>query len=156
LTDYIRDLRARIGNMKVVVPGVRALIVDERRRLLLHKRADFLTWALPAGVVDRGDSAFTALEREVKEEVGLDVLQAIPFGVYTHPKYSVEYPNGDQVQTFTIAFAVSEWSGTPKADGDEALEVGFFDFDALPRPLHSIHEESIEDYRSYDGAFIVK
>ncbi len=90
--------------MKIVIPGVRGLLFDGDGRLLLQKRGDFLNWGLPAGVVDVGDSALEALRREVKEETGIEVLGAAPFGLYSDPKYSVTYPNGDEVQTFTIVF----------------------------------------------------
>ena len=156
MPDYIRQLRARIGNMKIVIPGVRGLLFDGDGRLLLQKRGDFLNWGLPAGVVDVGDSALEALRREVKEETGIEVLGAAPFGLYSDPKHSVTYPNGDEVQTFTIAFLVREWSGTIEVDGVEAIDAGFFSLDALPKPLYPIHVETIEDYRSFDGSFVVK
>src|SRR5262249_34933945 len=77
-------------------------------------------------------------------------------GLYSDPKYSVTYPNGDEVQTFTIAFLVEEWRGTLRVDDDEVTALGFFPLDALPSPIYSIHAETIEDLRGYDGAFIVK
>jgi 8-oxo-dGTP pyrophosphatase MutT (NUDIX family) len=156
VADYVRKLRKLIGNMKVVMPGVRGIVVDEDGRVLLQKRGDFLSWGFPAGVVDVGDSALDALRREVREETGLTVLRAEPFGLYSGPQYSVTYPNGDQVQTFTVAFLVREWSGDLRADGREAVDVGFFSLDGLPTPLYPIHVETIEDYRRYDGSFIVK
>ena len=57
---------------------------------------------------------------------GLDVLRARAFGIYTDPKYSVTYPNGDEVQTFTIAFMVEEWRGTLRIDEDEVTALRFF------------------------------
>jgi ADP-ribose pyrophosphatase YjhB (NUDIX family) len=154
--DYIRDLRQRIGPTKIIVPGVRALLFDARGSVLLEKQAHFGSWALPHGCVDLGESAFEALQREVHEETGLSILRAKPFGLYSDPKYSVTYPNGDEVQTFTIAFLVEEWSGTLRIDGDEVSELGFFPLDALPAPLYPIHVETIEDFRSGDQQFVAK
>jgi 8-oxo-dGTP pyrophosphatase MutT (NUDIX family) len=142
--------------MKVVLPGVRGLVVDGSGRLLLQKRADFSNWGLPAGVVDPGDSALEALRREVREETGITVLRALPFGLYSDPRYSVTYPNGDQVQTFTIAFLVRDWTGSPTADGVESIDARFFPLDELPSPIYPIHRECIEDYRSWDGTFVMK
>ena len=147
MLDYIRQLRAKIGNMKVLIPGVRALVFDAEGRLLLERQRVFGSWALPHGCVDVGESALAAAIRETEEEVGIRIARATLFGVYTDPKYSIVYPNGDQVQTFTIAFAADEWSGTPRPDGDEVLEVGFFPIDRLPEPLYEIHRETIEDWR---------
>ena len=154
--DYIRTLRSKIGNMKVVIPGIRALIFDDRGALLLEKQSLFGSWALPHGCLDVGESILDALRREVKEETGLDVLRADPFGIYSDPKYSVTYPNGDEVQTLTMAFLVKEWSGDLRADDHEVTELGFFPLDALPSPIYPIHVDTIVDYQASAGAFIVK
>jgi 8-oxo-dGTP diphosphatase len=156
MLDYIRTLRARIGTMKILVPGVRTLIFDGEGRLLLERQKLFGSWALPHGCVDVGESALDAALRETEEEVGVRILRADLFGIYTDPKYSVVYPNGDQVQTFTIAFHAHEWEGTPRADGDEVSEVGFFPLDALPEPIYEIHRETIEDWRRSGGRPVVK
>ena len=156
MTDYIRELRSRIGHMRIVIPGVRGIIVDQARGLLLQRRADSGHWGLPAGVVDVGDSVLDALSREVQEETGLKVERADLFGVYTEPRFSVTYPNGDEVQTFTVAFLVREWSGELSADSEEVTDVRFFPLDALPENLYPIHRECIDDYRHFKGVPIVK
>lgn len=156
MLDYVKTLRALIGNTKIVLPGVRALIFDARGALLLEKQTLFESWALPHGCVDVGESVLDALKREVKEETGLSIIEAEPFGVYTDPKYSVTYPNGDEVQTFTVAFLVRQWSGDLAVDGDEVAQLGFFPLSDLPEPIYPIHADTIEDYRAFDGRFIVK
>lgn len=156
MLDYIKNLRRLIGHTKIIVPGVRALIFDAQGAVLLEKQAHFGSWALPHGCVDLGESALEALIREVHEETGLSVTRAEPFGLYSDPKYSVTYPNGDEVQTFTVAFLVTQWSGTLRIDGDEVAELGFFPLDALPAPLYPIHVETIDDFRTGDRTFIVK
>jgi len=156
MTDYIRMLRRLVGPMKLLVPGVRALIFDEQGRLLLEKQRVFGSWALPHGCIDLGESAAAALAREVLEETGLRVLRAEPFGLYSHPKYSVTYPNGDEVQTLTIAFVVRQWDGTLRVDGDEVLDLAFFPLEHLPNALYSIHIDTIQDYCRSDGTFVLK
>lgn len=156
MLDYIRNLRGMIGHTKIIIPGTRALIFNDDRELLLEKQVHFGSWALPHGCIDVGESAYDALIREVREETGVLIIRAEPFGLYSDPKYSVTYPNGDQVQTFTIAFLVKEWSGNPASDGEEVAELRFFPLDRLPEPLYPIHVETIVDYRSFDGRFIVK
>jgi ADP-ribose pyrophosphatase YjhB (NUDIX family) len=156
MLDYIKTLRSMIGNTKIVVPGVRALMFDTHGGLLLQKQTLFDSWSLPHGCVDVGESVFDALRREVKEETGLSVLDAQLFGIYSDPKYSVTYPNGDQVQTFTIAFLVRRWTGDLVPDGEEAMELGFFPLDRLPHPIYPVHVDTIHDYRLADGRVIVK
>ena len=156
MQDYIRSLRRLIGNTKIIVPGVRALVFDDHNRLLLEKQALFLSWALPHGCIDVGESAYDAVQREVREETGITIRKASLFGLYTDPKYSVTYPNGDEVQTFTVAFLVREWDGVLRADNDEVVELGFFPLDALPQPIYPIHLDTIEDFRNQTGEVILK
>lgn len=156
MLDYISDLRRMIGNTKVIVPGVRALIFDGQGRLLLERQRAFGSWALPHGCMDLGESIYAAMCREVEEETGVRVLEADLFGIYSDPKYSVTYPNGDQVQTFTVAFLVRAWEGDLRPDGDEVDELGFFELGALPDPMYQIHLDTIEDYKSFDGRVVLK
>ena len=87
---------------------------------------------------------------------GLSVIEAVPFGLYTDPRYSITYPNGDQVQTLSVVFVVKEWSGDPVADGDETTELGFFPLDGLPTPLYPIHVDTLVDYQSDPRGFVLK
>ena len=50
--------------------------------------------------MDVGESAYAALVREVREETGIAIVHADPFGLYSDPRYSVTYPNGDEVQKY--------------------------------------------------------
>ena len=156
MLDYISNLRELIGNTRIVLPGVRALVVDDDNRLLLQKQTMFGAWELPSGCVDVGESAFSAVQREVREETGIRIRKVELFGVYTDPKYSVVYPNGDEVQTFTIVFLVDEWEGQIRPDGHEVDELGFFPVDALPHPIFHIHADTIEDFKSFSGRVILR
>jgi ADP-ribose pyrophosphatase YjhB (NUDIX family) len=157
--SYIAGLRALIGHQKIIMPGVRAVIRDAEGRVLLGRRGDFGTWGLPAGAVELDEAVADALAREVLEETGLRVRRATPFGLYSDPSYSTTYPNGDQVQPFTLAFLVEEWDGEPVADGDETLQVAFFPLDALPpdEQVHAPHRKTLGDFCSFldTGTFIV-
>ncbi|HEY8597130.1 MAG TPA: NUDIX domain-containing protein [Thermomicrobiales bacterium] len=157
--SYIQGLRRFIGHERIITPGVRAIIRDGAGRLLMQRRSDFGTWGLPAGGMELDESVTTALAREVVEETGLRVIRATPFGIYSDPKYAVTYPNGDQIQPFTLAFLVEEWSGEPVADGDESLQLAFFALDALPpdEQIHPPHRKTLLDFQRFiaNGTFIV-
>lgn len=59
-----------------IVTSVVAVIVDEDGRVLLTRRAvaPFLgEWVMPGGKIGLGEPMLSALHREVREEVGIDV-----------------------------------------------------------------------------------
>lgn len=44
--------------------------------LMINRKKIPLGWACPAGHIDKGESSIEALEREVKEETGLEIVKA--------------------------------------------------------------------------------
>ena len=57
-----------------------AIIVDKNERVLVTKRAEQGAhgglWEFPGGKIEPGETPLNALSREVKEEVGLDILSS--------------------------------------------------------------------------------
>ena len=153
---YVKGLREKMGTQKFIHAGVRAIIVNDNEEILLQFRDDFHLWGIPGGGVELEESAFDALKREVKEETGLEVLDAIPIGIYSHPRYSVTYPDGNEIQPFTLQFVVSNFRGDLHIDGKETLDLRYFPLDVLPDDILPKYREAIEDYRAYDGHFILK
>jgi 8-oxo-dGTP diphosphatase len=70
-----------------VVTSVVAVIVDDRERVLLTRRAvppfrDL--WVMPGGKIDLGEPMIRALHREVREEVGIEVAVDGLVDVFEH------------------------------------------------------------------------
>ena len=152
---YLESIRSRLGSQCILLPGVRAIILNDREEVLLQRRTDLDCWGLPAGSVELEETALEALKREVYEETGLEVLRAEPMALYSGPSQRFKYPNGDEIQGFAVAFIVREWAGEPKADGVEGSEVRFWPMDELPADLMDIHRETLVDYRAYGGQFFL-
>jgi len=155
LTGYLEKIRKLTGQIRLFVPGVRAVIVNTREEILLQHRTDTALWGIPGGSVEVDETAFEALEREVAEETSLRVIEAEPMALYSGPNQRFAYPNGDKVQCFAIAFIIRRWEGKPKADGKEGSEVQFFPLSRLPDSLVPVHKQTIKDYTVYDGKFIL-
>lgn len=155
MSDYIRSLRNLIGQRLIVLPEVRAIIPNAKGEVLLQRRTDMNLWGLPAGIVEPGESALEAIKREVAEETALNIVQAEPMALYSGPGQSVQYPNGDKIQCFSMAFLVSQWEGEPCADGVEGSELRFFPLSHLPENIVEVHLPTLEDYARYDGRFIL-
>ena len=155
MSDYIREMRELIGQRPLLVVGAAAIIVNDADEILLVRRTDMPYWALPAGALEIGETIFEALRREVREETGLEVLEAEPMGVYSGPKQRFTYPNGDEIQNLTLAFLVRRWEGKPKPDGIETSDVRFFPLTDLPDDMLPLHRDRLEGYYRYEGRFLL-
>jgi ADP-ribose pyrophosphatase YjhB (NUDIX family) len=130
--DFILELRAMIGSYPLWLPGVTALVVDERGRLLMGQRSDNQKWALPSGVAEPGEEMAAACAREVLEETCVQVVveQLISIGTVG----PVRYPNGDVTSYVDHFFRCRPVSGTAAIGDDESIAVGWFDPAELPLP----------------------
>jgi len=85
------------------------LIVNARGEYLLAQRprgkAHEGLWEFPGGKIESGEDAASALARELKEELDLELLSSAPHGVYTHV-YEKE-----QLSLTLIVLRVLDWRG---------------------------------------------
>ena len=58
----------------VMMPGVTAIVINDRDEILLHRSTDTGEWALIGGAMDPGEEPANAVVREVQEETGLLVI----------------------------------------------------------------------------------
>lgn len=157
--SYTGGLRKRIGHDPLIVPSVRAIIQDDKGRVLFLKGRK--GWAMPAGSIELNESIYDTLKREVIEEVGIDVLSATVIAIYTSKPVMTNKFN-DQYQMFEILFRVDKWSGVPFNEEAEYREGGFFDLENLPinpesNDYWSNHfREVFEDYKHFNGQLILK
>jgi 8-oxo-dGTP pyrophosphatase MutT (NUDIX family) len=124
--SYVEWLREKVGNRKIFLPFATVVVRDHRGHILLQRRTDFDMWGLPGGVLELEEDLEACARRELKEETGLEVDKLRLVGVYTDPIYDVIYPNGDQVQQFTVCFEGVVCGGTMQHDGIETSEQYFF------------------------------
>jgi 8-oxo-dGTP diphosphatase len=113
--------------------GVYALIFDDERVLLAHRR-DIDWWNLPGGGMEIGETVEEAMRREVKEETGLEVQVERLVGVYSKP----------QKQEVVLTFRCQVIGGELQAT-EESRACRYFLPDALPRNTLPKHRERIED-----------
>ena len=112
---------------KVQLNGCRVLAFDEGGRLLLIRHSyGSGSWMLPGGGIDRGEMPLGAACRELFEETGCTLSEAITYSVVEGPLY------GTVNRVHMIA---GKASGQPRADGREIIALGFFAREDLPQPL---------------------
>ncbi|WP_275691314.1 NUDIX hydrolase [Pseudonocardia broussonetiae] len=142
-TEHYRDADAPPAT--VVVPLVYAVVRDAAARLLLVRRVDTGDWELPGGRVDPGESAVTALVREVAEESGLVVDVQGVSGLYSDPGHVVEQA-GVVRQPFAVCFHATAQPGAPRPDGCETSEAQWWDVaDVGGLPMHPAVRRRVRD-----------
>ncbi|MDO5097853.1 MAG: NUDIX domain-containing protein [Corynebacterium sp.] len=138
--DFIVELRKKIGNDHLWLPGVTAVIIKDVPEgapitavpeVLLVKRADNGEWTPVTGIVDPGEEPHAAAVREAKEEVGLDIKVEALLGVGAVGP--ITYENGDVSSYMDTALRCSVvGSDAAFVNDDESLEVGWFSVMQMP------------------------
>ncbi len=124
--------------------GVRAIVADEKSRVLLVKHTYVPGWHLPGGGVERGETMATALERELREEanIALDGPARL-HGIFSSGK---EFP-GDHV----AVFIAGDWrQNGPKAACREIVAAEFFAPSELPDDVTAATRRRLAEV--FDGA----
>lgn len=105
--------------------GVRALVTDPGGKVLLVQHTYIKGWYLPGGGVERGETAETAVVRELAEEAGVRALSR-PRLVSVHSNEAL-HP-GDHV----LLYRVDAWEPCASDAEGEIHAVGWFDPADLP------------------------
>jgi len=83
-------------NTSPAVPVVCAVILDDADRVLIAQRPAHkhlaLKWEFPGGKVEPGEVAESAIAREIREELGCDliILRALPRFTHPYPRTLIE------------------------------------------------------------------
>ena len=101
--------------MKRIEVAAGILLADDR--VLISERLGDAAfdglWEFPGGKIEAGEAPADALLRELREELGVDVLQSRFFTALEH-----QYPDRHVRLEF---FLVSEWQGEPIGQEGQAL-----------------------------------
>ena len=97
--------------------SVKALVLNEERNRFLLVREERGVWDLPGGGLDWGNSVEEDLKREVREEMGLEVVS-----VAKQPSYFVTSQNERGVWTANVLYEVvlKSFNFTPSEECVEA------------------------------------
>ncbi|MFC8174206.1 NUDIX domain-containing protein [Streptomyces sp. NPDC057242] len=129
--DFIRTLRETAGHQLLFLPGVSAVVFDDRGRVLLGRRSDNGRWAIIGGIVEPGEQPADCAVREVYEETAVR-CEAERIVIVETLRKPVVYPNGDQCQFMDVTFRCRAVGGEARVNDEESTEVGWFDLDDLP------------------------
>ena len=109
-----------------------ALVVDERGRVLLGRRAaepDLGKWDIPGGFLEEGEHPLDGLKRELREETGLEVEPLELLGVWmdNYGGYSTAE------STLNFYWTARAVAGEPEP-ADDVDDLRWFGPDELPGP----------------------
>ena len=133
--------RLLMGELKhrfvLLQDGAAAVILNDKKQILLQARADRDKWGLPGGCQELGERFVDTVIREIKEETNLDVnvsdLKLID--IVSGSSRRNDYPNGDVVINNTVLYMTDKYTGELKWDS-ESKDMRFFDLDKLPENLN--------------------
>jgi len=94
------------------------IVLDTQGRVLITRRADEVhqggLWEFPGGKLETGEESQTALIRELREELGIEVLAARPLMQVHH-----EYPDK---HVLLDVWWVDHYRGQPQSVEDQPLD----------------------------------
>ncbi|MCI4669216.1 MAG: NUDIX domain-containing protein [Bacteroidia bacterium] len=149
METYIKKIRSKLGHNKFIHPAARIIIENEKEEILLIQKLDSGQWGIPAGAFEENETIEECIKREVKEETGLRLLEVEVIGISSNPlRESVSYPNGDQIQYFTIEFYATTFVGEiHPVDTQEIKQASFVAKTKIPHL--PANEESVFESLEY-------
>jgi ADP-ribose pyrophosphatase YjhB (NUDIX family) len=126
ISPYLRELRARVGPARLLLPSVTAIIYDVAGAILLVRDRETGLWTTPGGFIEPDERPADAVVREAWEETGLFVTPVRVLAVYGGPEFVVRYPNGDEAQYVMTVFECAVRRGTLRADDVETSEARYW------------------------------
>jgi 8-oxo-dGTP pyrophosphatase MutT (NUDIX family) len=123
-----------------VIQGVRVILVDDRRILLVSHWYAPWAWTLPGGGIQRNESPEHAAARETKEETGLTV-RSIAGEIGT---YLGRWGRGDRV----VVYYTGDFEGSLSLKPNlEIKACSWFNIDTLPLEMSPANRRRVEAYR---------
>ena len=121
----------------LIQDGASAIILNDKKQILLQRRVDNDKWGLPGGCQEIGERFEETVIREIKEETNLNVkeedLKLIT--IVSGKGRRRQYPNGDVVYNNSVLYLIDRYTGDLKCD-EESKVLKFFDVNNLPLSQH--------------------
>ena len=141
--------------------AVSAVIKNSEGKILITLRSKEVlwpgTWCLPGGHLEGGQDWRSALDKEVLEEVGLVVKEAVLMGIYSDPKVNIIFdPKKSETHCFvTACFMVTKFEGEVRHNS-EVDEVRWIAAHEIPESILDAELVKVRDAFQFKGEVFVK
>jgi ADP-ribose pyrophosphatase YjhB (NUDIX family) len=136
---YYRLLKWYWQLRKPVTLGARAIVTDEQNRVLLVRHTYLNGWYLPGGGVEKGESFFQAIRRELREECAIEPVQMRLCHLY----FSEREGKRDHIALFHVSpFRQLEGQRPDR----EVAELRFFGCDELPTDTSPATRRRLDEF----------
>lgn len=146
--SYIMDLRKIVGRRPLLMPASSVLVINDRNQILLQHRKDNGYWGYPGGSTELFEDMEDTARREVLEETGILCGSLEFFTLKSGESRHFFYPNGDEVSVVEAIYVCREFTGKLKAQKSEVTELGFFDYNDMPKNVSPFNIDVIDEYYS--------
>ncbi len=130
------------------------IIQDEKILLVYSKSLD--TWQIPGGIQEVGETIQETVEREIREELGLDFVAKTLVSVYSGTQWNVDYPDGGKIQQVLFFFLMNGKIGHLRLQESEITKAKFFPLTALPDNTMPCCRQKIQDLQQFNGVTILR
>lgn len=149
MSDYIKELRKKVGHKPLVLPHSVVLVINNQNEILLEERSDDGFFDFPGGGIDLKETAEEAAARELKEETGLTANRLDIFKVYSGEITYYKYFNGDEIYGIDSVFICRDYDGELKPQLSEVKKLFFCSLDNIPvDKMSSRNKQIIIDLKS--------
>ncbi len=127
--DKVKELFCNESGFQTPKMDTRGVVIEDNK-ILLVKETDGL-WAIPGGWVDVNQSIKSNVEKEVKEEAGLDVVAERIVALHDRKKHNLP----PRAYGICKIFILCRRLGGEFVSNTETVDSGFFALDELPDSL---------------------
>ena len=154
--EGMEPLRAPLFTRPTPLATGDAAVIDQAGRILLVRRADNGTWAMPGGALEVGETPAEGVAREALEETGVHCRAVALVGVFDSRLCGTISPYHLYHFVFLCTPTVGRERSTP-SHGHEVLDTAWFGENDLPESIDSGHVSRIPEafrlWRNAGGAY---
>jgi ADP-ribose pyrophosphatase YjhB (NUDIX family) len=153
--DYWQSIRQAVGKETVIIPSVAGAIIHEGKILLVRHNV-LKKWQIPGGLQEIGESIQQTVQREIKEELSLDLVAGSLIAVYSHPKWMLEFPDESKLQQLIFFFLMEGEISPISIQTSEIASYQFFAPDEISEDTFDCCKQKISDWSQFQGQVIFR